>query len=54
MNSLVLNSSKQASANAAFGFATDLVNLQRSVGKYYMLLGDGERENFKGQVESNE
>ncbi len=45
---------KQASANAAFGFATDLVKLQRSVGKYYMLLGDGERENFKGQVESNE
>ena len=45
---------KQAAANAVYGFATDLVNLQRSIGKYYMLLEDDEREGFKDKVESNE
>ncbi len=45
---------KQSEANAAFGFAADLISLQRSIGKFYMLLGEGERENFRDKVEAKE
>jgi outer membrane protein TolC len=44
---------KQSQANATFGFAADLIALQRSIGKFYMLLGEGERETFRDKVEAN-
>ena len=43
---------KQSAANSIFGFAVDLVSLQRSMGRYILLLEEDGNEKFKAILEN--